>query len=86
LQKAFSPRLRDIALPDDVDSGVMTHHRDRVTNLNEFEWLIATEGIVSLLDVEAIKDGEEFGGIRITRMEAGKRPQNPSPSPLSFAE
>jgi hypothetical protein len=57
LQKAFSPRLREIALQDDVDSGDMTHHRDGVTNLDEFEWLIATEGIVSLLDVEAIEDG-----------------------------
>jgi hypothetical protein len=67
LQKAFSPGLRDITLQDDVDSGLMTHHRDRVTKLNEFECLIAAGGVVSLLDVKAIKDGEEFGGIRIAR-------------------
>jgi len=41
----------------------MTHQRDGVTNLNEFEWLIAKGSIVPLLFVELIKDGEELGCI-----------------------
>jgi len=35
----------------------MTPHRDRVTNLNEVEWLIATGGVVSLLVIDIIEDG-----------------------------
>jgi hypothetical protein len=41
----------------------MTPHRDRVTNFNEFEWLIAPKGVVSLLVIEIIEDGKEVGCI-----------------------
>jgi hypothetical protein len=64
----------------------MTHHRDRVTNLNEFEWLTAIVVVVSLLVIEIIEDGKELGCCGITRTEACKRPQNSSPSSLTLAE
>jgi hypothetical protein len=64
----------------------MAHHRDRVTNLNEVEWLITTGGVVSLLVVEIIEDEKEVGCTGITREEGGKRPQTPSPSSLTLAE
>jgi len=56
----------------------MVHKRDRVTNLNEFEWLIATGGVVSLLVIEIIEEGKDVGCTGITRVEGGKRPQNSS--------
>jgi hypothetical protein len=64
----------------------MAHHRDRVTNLNEVEWLIATGGVVSLLVVEIIEDGKEVGCSGIARTEACKGPQSPSPSALKLTE
>jgi hypothetical protein len=64
----------------------MAHHRDRVTNLNEVEWLIATGGVISLLVVEIIEDGKEVGCVGITKTEAGKCPQSPSPSALKLTE
>lgn len=48
LVETLSPGLRNSLLQNDVDSGVMAHHRDRVTSHNEFEWLVATGGVVSL--------------------------------------
>jgi hypothetical protein len=64
----------------------MAHHRDRVTNLNEVEWLITTGGVVLLLVIEIIEDGKEVGCSGIARTEAGKRPQSPSPSALKLTE
>ncbi|MFA4834787.1 MAG: hypothetical protein WC749_01770 [Dehalococcoidia bacterium] len=52
----------------------MADYRDRVTNFNEFEWLIATGGVVSLLVIEIIEEGKDVGCTGITRVEGGKRP------------
>lgn len=58
----LSPGLKNSLRQNDIDSGVMTCHRDEGTHLAQFKCLIRGRTEVSLLGVEAIEDGGDALG------------------------